>query len=478
MSDKLLATAWESDQMQRGPVALFLSNYLDSNNKIKVLNINAPWGAGKTYFLNNWMLQEKTHRACVYFNAWENDFTGDAFVSLVSAVREQLQDIIGVTVKADSIVQEFTHKAARAMVAATPTLAKGVLKKLTGTDLDELKDLIDEDALGDAAEKAVETMITSSRDALNAVNDFKQVFHELLVAARDKAQSDETKFPVYIFIDELDRCRPTFSIELLERLKHLFDAPDCKFIIATDSQQLGEAIKAVYGNGFNSQKYLKRFFDSEFTLDNADYAAWIKANFALLPAPASVEMGHSVVDPLSARTHYHGSTRQVVAADKDTVLAGPHKLDKDQVIFLALTKAFRPQIRDLERIALKISSMQANVKSRDFYFFWAAYLVFLKEEKPEIYSEAITGDHNKVLNILISDSPPVKLSFVSSNMSIHELFFRYLNLFRSGQEEARKAARNHDGEREFLYTISAAFANEYPAMASYPNLVDLSYHLR
>ncbi|WP_110947757.1 KAP family P-loop NTPase fold protein [Pseudomonas bohemica] len=336
MSDELVATAWASDQMQRGPVALFLSNYLDSHSKIKVLNINAPWGAGKTFFLNNWMLQEKTHRACVYFNAWENDFTGDSFVSLVSAIRDQLQDIIGLPVKADGIVQEFTQKAAKAMVAATPALAKGVLKKLTGTDLDVLKELIDEDALGDAAEKAVETMITSSRDALNAVNDFKKVFHELLVAAADKAQSGETKCPVYIFIDELDRCRPTFSIELLERLKHLFDAPNCKFIIATDSQQLGEAIKAVYGNGFDSRRYLKRFFDSEFTLDNADYAAWIKANFALLPDPAPMEMGHSIEDPLASRTYSYGSGRERVAADKDTVLTGPHRLDADQVIFLAL----------------------------------------------------------------------------------------------------------------------------------------------
>ena len=27
-------------------------------------------------------------------------------------------------------------------------------------------------------------------------------------------------------IDELDRCRPTFAIELLERVKHIFDVPN------------------------------------------------------------------------------------------------------------------------------------------------------------------------------------------------------------------------------------------------------------
>ncbi|WP_419182173.1 P-loop NTPase fold protein [Pantoea ananatis] len=29
-------------------------------------------------------------------------------------------------------------------------------------------------------------------------------------------------YPLFVFVDELDRCRPTYAIEMLETIKHLF----------------------------------------------------------------------------------------------------------------------------------------------------------------------------------------------------------------------------------------------------------------
>jgi len=58
---------------------------------------------------------------------------------------------------------------------------------------------------------------------------------------------------MFILIDELDRCRPTYAIELLENIKHLFDIEGLYFIIATDSTQLSYSINAVYGNKFASE---------------------------------------------------------------------------------------------------------------------------------------------------------------------------------------------------------------------------------
>lgn len=42
----------------------------------------------------------------------------------------------------------------------------------------------------------------------------KQIFDEVIVEHAQK---------LVIFIDELDRCRPSFALEMLERLKHYFD---------------------------------------------------------------------------------------------------------------------------------------------------------------------------------------------------------------------------------------------------------------
>lgn len=56
-----------------------------------------------------------------------------------------------------------------------------------------------------------------------------------------------------IFIDELDRCMPSFAIEMLERIKHYFDDE-----------------RIYYGNEFDSTRYLNRFFDISINLPELD----------------------------------------------------------------------------------------------------------------------------------------------------------------------------------------------------------------
>ena len=77
-------------------------------------------------------------------------------------------------------------------------------------------------------------------------------------------KEENAKFPLFILVDELDRCRPTYAIEMLERVKHLFNVDNVVFVLATDTDQLSSAIKAVYGAGFDSPRYLNRFFDQTY----------------------------------------------------------------------------------------------------------------------------------------------------------------------------------------------------------------------
>nr|WP_237158141.1 P-loop NTPase fold protein [Shewanella psychrophila] len=67
-------------------------------------------------------------------------------------------------------------------------------------------------------------------------------------------------------MDELDRCRPSYAVEMLEVIKHFFDMPNVVFVVATDTEQLQHAVKAVYGNDFNANVYLSRFFQRRCTL--------------------------------------------------------------------------------------------------------------------------------------------------------------------------------------------------------------------
>lgn len=82
----------------------------------------------------------------------------------------------------------------------------------------------------------------------------KQIINEVLVEYAEK---------LIIFIDELDRCKPSYALEMLERIKHYFDDDRIIFVVSVNKEQLIHTISNYYGNGFDSTGYLNKFFDLE-----------------------------------------------------------------------------------------------------------------------------------------------------------------------------------------------------------------------
>ena len=80
---------------------------------------------------------------------------------------------------------------------------------------------------------------------------------------------DKTGRPLIICVDELDRCRPLYAIEMLERIKHLFNVPGIVFLLGMDRLQLCHSIQATYGD-IDTDNYLHRFVDLEFVLPEPD----------------------------------------------------------------------------------------------------------------------------------------------------------------------------------------------------------------
>ena len=64
-----------------------------------------------------------------------------------------------------------------------------------------------------------------------------------------------------IIVDELDRCRPSYAVEILERIKHYFDDERIIFIAAVNKEQLVHILKNYYGSSFDGTGYLNKFFD-------------------------------------------------------------------------------------------------------------------------------------------------------------------------------------------------------------------------
>ena len=83
--------------------------------------------------------------------------------------------------------------------------------------------------------------------------------------------------PLIVVIDELDRCRPSYAVELLETAKHLFTVDHVLFVLAVNRSQLSHSIRAVYGREFDAQGYLRRFFDIDFRLPDSKRGPFVQA---------------------------------------------------------------------------------------------------------------------------------------------------------------------------------------------------------
>ena len=69
-----------------------------------------------------------------------------------------------------------------------------------------------------------------------------------------------------VFIDELDRCKPSYAVKLLERIKHYFSNDRITFVFSVNIYELQHTIRKFYGDNFNGGRYLDRFFDLRISL--------------------------------------------------------------------------------------------------------------------------------------------------------------------------------------------------------------------
>ncbi|ELH7949073.1 KAP family P-loop NTPase fold protein [Vibrio fluvialis] len=257
-----------------------LTNFLNSKAESGyVLNLNAEWGAGKTTFLQCWYNELKKDHPVVYFDAWKSDFTHDAMLAITECFHSQLMSPL---VEDKDRLTQLKDKGTHLLKVALPSLLVGYLKHKTGKDEDdsllgdistELNIEISKDDLGDALKETMKAMINQKKK-VEGIHVFRESL-ENLANSYLEAYND-VKPPIYVLVDELDRCRPTYAIETIECIKHFFNTKNFVFVLATDTEQLQHSIKSVYGQSFDSSSYLSRFFNNTATLESPNIYNFIK----------------------------------------------------------------------------------------------------------------------------------------------------------------------------------------------------------
>ena len=249
---------WRDDMLGREEIADRLTSIIRGQEAPFVISVDGRWGTGKTFLLKRWRqaLQNEGFQA-IYFNAWEDDFCDDPLLAIIGQLTEH-----------------FHEKKLRAMAALIGEIALPILTaKLTGVAF-RRTDLRRDNLLNDYKAQL------RTKDQIRT--------HLTRLAAEVNEQSGQ---PLVFIIDELDRCRPTFAIELLERVKHIFDVPNIVFVFGINRSELTKSLRSVYGE-IDAGEYLRRFFDMEFVLPDADpgqFCTHLVAKFRLSPFFSEVD---------------------------------------------------------------------------------------------------------------------------------------------------------------------------------------------
>ena len=222
--------------------------------------IDGRWGSGKTFFVKqcalllsstnslsylNQEMKEKVYDSindkdfienladnkflAVYYDAWKNDTEEDPVLSLIYEIIQQL-DLKGGLIDLDNL----------------SSVLASALSVVTGRDVTDFFNKVKDVKL------------------LNNIKEEKKM-DAILQKFFVKALNQKCERLV-IFVDELDRCRPSFAIKLLERIEHYFVNDRITFVFSMNIEQLQHTIKAFYGNDFDACRYLDRFFDIRLSL--------------------------------------------------------------------------------------------------------------------------------------------------------------------------------------------------------------------
>jgi hypothetical protein len=231
-----------------------------------VLALDGSWGSGKTTFLKMWQakLKESGH-VCLFLNAWKTDFVEDPLVAVVGELSAAIDVYKLAGSKGTAIHRHMKEVRKVAESIIKRSIPAGI--KLATLGMVDAQD-ITERVLSDFAASIAEDRIKDYEDGKSEIEEFRKTLASL--AQQVASTRDDSLAKVVIIVDELDRCRPIYAVQLLERIKHLFDVPGLVFILGIDRAQLQHSICALYGTKFDARGYLKRFIDLDYRLPDPE----------------------------------------------------------------------------------------------------------------------------------------------------------------------------------------------------------------
>ena len=251
----VLRDTFENDYLERNKDICQFIQLLDAIEDDCTVAIDAQWGAGKTFFVKHSQLvlealnpqcempdderriikaicskngiktEDAQPQVAVYYDAWTHDAEEEPVLSLIYEIMLQL-----------GIEKDFRDSSDKVDVVAS------IFDCFTGQNIEKIYKAISDR----------EDPLSSIKESMRIDYLIREFFCNILPERGNR---------LVIFVDELDRCKPSFAVKTLERIKHYFDIEYITFVFAINTKELSQTIKRYYGTDFSADKYLDRFFD-------------------------------------------------------------------------------------------------------------------------------------------------------------------------------------------------------------------------
>ncbi len=483
---------WANDKLKREDEAKYLTSYLIGkykqdvsafNDGSFVLNVNAEWGFGKTYFLKNWAdnLSSEGH-PIVYFDAWQNDFSNEPLLAIIATINAQLQPYFSRKIgehrgaRTKVILSEWYETGKKLINPSSPLLLGILAKKFAGMTLDQLSEYLNDDTdnseekttdeveetVGTVISKAASQMLASHNSTKKTILEFKNNLGKLT----NHLKSLKTiNLPMFIFIDELDRCRPNYAVELLENIKHLFGVHGVFFVVATASEQLCHSIKSIYGQSFDSPSYLKRFFDQTYTMQSPDRYSFSEYLFEQY----NLTNRENLFSPLEEK--YCSTDNPIVEA------------------FALMSNIFNSGLRDMMQHCVVIDSISLTFTKAPLHLVYLLFLIILREKHKMLYDKHVSGVDLTQEDLLFHHNP-IELTIQSSEMtenyipsktkiSAMTLVETYLLFSKMNLEEINKQKQKITAINKIKQELMREMPSSCPAdtgprhlLSTYPTLIE------
>jgi len=412
-------------KLNRKKYADVLTGLVGSYSDGFVLAINNKWGTGKTTFIKMWN-QELMNQGfrTMYFNAWENDFDSNPLVALLAELK---------TLTNNSNNTSFDSLMKKGAVFAQnggPELLKGIAQKYA-------------EAQGKTS-KIEDTRFTIDK-LKNEIEEYtakKKGLIDFRVELERFVEENNNDKPIVFIVDELDRCRPNYAVEVLEQIKHFFSVKGIVFVLSIDKIQLGNAVRGFYGSELiNSDEYLRRFIDLEY----------------IIPTPEKNDFSKYLYEYFEFKAFFGAEIRK-----------GHHMLRDDAGDFLRFSvKLFEKANLSLRQIEKIFAHARLGLNAVDIrhYLFPSLYilLIYVKDLHPEVY-KALRERQETPQRIIEMFKPifPKNLLTGDVRMFVYTealLIYTYNNYYAEENHNSILMERNADGQQMNL-VVKTSFSGQ------------------